>query len=217
MPEPTEATKACLEYLDKEMTIMGILSTFCVAAAAVVIDRAASADKTSFFKDILTNHPTQVFLGSGFLMVAGLCFYLQRSRLAHYYGSTCISLAAPSATVWSTYRWHVEAYTWGTWIRYRIGFLFLFYTAVIYCNVIAQEIYPKQPYHWIVEGSLFVIVSAVILGRIVILLTHPYSNDPWEDFSSKNFFRDWKNRGEYVGEDPVYNEHSTNIRDDTEQ
>jgi hypothetical protein len=57
MPEPTEATKACLEYLDKEMTIMGILSTFCFAAAALVIDRAASADKTSFFKDVLTHHP----------------------------------------------------------------------------------------------------------------------------------------------------------------
>lgn len=33
-----------LEYLDKEMTIMGILSTFCVAVVALVLDRVGSAD-----------------------------------------------------------------------------------------------------------------------------------------------------------------------------
>lgn len=198
MSDPTEATKGFLEYLDKEMTIMGILSTFCFATAALVIDRAASADKTSFFKDILTHHPTQVFIGSGFLMVAGLCFYLQRSRLAHFYGSTCISLAAPSATEWSTNRWHIESYTWATWIRYRMGFLFLIYTGIIYCNIIVQEIYPKLPYHWKAEVLIFVIVSITILGRIVVLLTHPYSNDPWEDFSFKHFWRDWNSRDKYV-------------------
>jgi hypothetical protein len=201
MPEPTEATKGFLEYLDKEMTIMGILSTFCFAAAALVIDRAASADKTSFFKDLLTHHPTQVFIGSEFLMVAGLCFYLQRSRLAHFYGSTCISLAAPSATEWNTNRWHIESYTWATWIRYRMGFLFLIYAGIIYCNIILQEIYPKQPYHWKIEVLIFAIVSITILGRIVVLLTHPYSNDPWEDFSFKNFWRDWNSRDKYVEEE----------------
>lgn len=32
MPESLDPIKAFLEYLDKEMTIMGILSTFCAAA-----------------------------------------------------------------------------------------------------------------------------------------------------------------------------------------
>jgi hypothetical protein len=35
MSEPDGCAKAYLEYRDKEMTIMGILSTFCAAAAVL--------------------------------------------------------------------------------------------------------------------------------------------------------------------------------------
>src|SRR5262245_45379342 len=43
--ELTEVTaNAYLAYLDKEMTIMGILSTFCVAVIALMVDRVGSAE-----------------------------------------------------------------------------------------------------------------------------------------------------------------------------
>jgi hypothetical protein len=93
MTESVEGTKAYLEYLDKEMTIMGILSTFCVAAAALVIDRVGSAEHDSFFGGLAKSHIVQVLIGSGLLILAGLYFYLQRSTLAFFYGSICMSIA----------------------------------------------------------------------------------------------------------------------------
>jgi hypothetical protein len=93
MTEPLDGTKAYLEYLDKEMTIMGILSTFCVAAAALLIDRVGSAGHDSFFEGLAKSHIVQVLIGSGLLMLAGLYFYLQRSILAFFYGSICMSIA----------------------------------------------------------------------------------------------------------------------------
>ena len=44
MSDPTEKPeKTYLDYLDKEMTIMGLLSTFCVAVVALALERVASA------------------------------------------------------------------------------------------------------------------------------------------------------------------------------
>jgi hypothetical protein len=216
MSEQADATKVFLDYLDKEMTIMGILSTFCIAAAALVVDRAASADKASFFKDLMTDHPVQVFIGSALLIAAGLCFYLQRSRLAHFYGSTCISLAAPSATEWSTKRWLVESYTWAAWIRYRVGFLFLVLTSLVYSYIIYQEIYPKLPYHWIIEIVVLGIISACILLQIVVLLTHRYSNHPYRDFSFRRFRSDWRNREEWTDNELTRNDPSRYFEDTSE-
>jgi hypothetical protein len=83
MSEPDGGVKAYLEYLDKEMTIMGILSTFCVVAASLVIDRTAGAEKTSYLATMIWAHQMgYVLFGSSLLLAAGLFFYLQRSRLA---------------------------------------------------------------------------------------------------------------------------------------
>jgi hypothetical protein len=194
MAEQADATNAFLDYLDKEMTIMGILSTFCIAAAALVIDRVASADKASFFKSMLADHPVQIFVGSGLLIAAGLFFYLQRSHLAHLYGSTCISMAAPSATEWTTDRWLVEAYTFATWLRYRIGFFLLTMTAIVYAHAIYQQLCPAgDPYLW-QEVVLIATLVILLAGQLLILFTYRYSNHPYRSFSFRTFKEDWQNR-----------------------
>jgi hypothetical protein len=112
MADAQDGIKQYLDYLDKEMTIMGILSTFCVAAAALVVDRIGTADKGSMFKTLQSDPSPSVLVGSGFLLCAALCFYLQRSRLAHYYGGICISQASHSAQPYPTETWLVDAYSW---------------------------------------------------------------------------------------------------------
>src|SRR5579872_5574409 len=132
MTESKGDPKPYLEYLDKEMTIMGILSTFCVAAASLVVDRVASAEKESLFKSLSEHHSLSVFVGSGFLVAAGLCFYLQRSILAHLYGGICMSIAHRDFHKRDTRTWLREAYSWRTWLRYRTGFTFLMLATVVY-------------------------------------------------------------------------------------
>jgi hypothetical protein len=203
MPEPTEGTKAYLEYLDKEMTIMGILSTFCVAAAALVIDRVGSADKSSFFGGLAANHIVQVFVGCGLLMLAGLYFYLQRSVLAHYYGSLCMSMAKPGSHDWNTERWLIEVYSWITWLRYRLGFMFLTLTALVFVAVIDQEIRPCRSHLWVwVELVLFLVIFGVFVLYNVVLSTYRYEDCPRKALRIKTFLADWQHREEYPPKRP---------------
>ena len=115
----TASAKEYLDYLDKEMTIMGILSTFCVAAVALTLDRIGNADlsKDTVFRRIWEHDSTFVLVGSGWLLLAALCFYLQRSLVAYYYGGISLSLNNPEGHPWSTATWLVEADAWAVWIR----------------------------------------------------------------------------------------------------
>jgi hypothetical protein len=188
--------KQYLEYLDKEMTIMGILSTFCVAAASLVVDRVCSADKESFFRNLSVHQTTSIFLGSGLLVAAGLCFYLQRSRLAHFYGGIAMSLAHPGNHKWETNSWLKEAYSWNSWLRYRTGFTFLMLATVVYTNAIYRTVNPSGP---AIDWLVWILVAAIVFGaicRAVILSTHRYKNEPYKAFTFRRFLRDWRIRGQ---------------------
>jgi hypothetical protein len=144
MTEPVDGTKAYLEYLDKEMTIMGILSRCCVAAAALVVDRVGSAEHESFFGGLAKSHIVQVLIGSCLLMLAGLYFYLQRSTLAFFYGSICMSIAKRAGNKSDSERWLIEVDSWATWLRYRLGFMFLTLAAVFFMFLAFQTICPAR-------------------------------------------------------------------------
>jgi hypothetical protein len=126
--------KEYLDYLDKEMSIMGILSTFCVAAVALALDRIGNADlaKSTLFRRIWEQNSPSVLVGSGWLVVAALFFYLQRSLLAYYYGGISLSVNNPAGHPWSTTEWLDEADSWATWLRYRIGFICLVLAFITY-------------------------------------------------------------------------------------
>jgi hypothetical protein len=196
MTEPVDSTKAYLEYLDKEMTIMGILSTFCVAAAALVIDRVGSAEHDSFFGGLAKSHIVQVLIGSGLLMFAGLYFYLQRSALAFFYGSICMSIANRAGNKSDTERWLIEVDSWATWLRYRLGFMFLTLAAVFFMFLTFQTIRPARPLGWAwFEGLLLATIALGFFLHNVILSAYRYEDNPTNAFSFNNFLTDWRKRG----------------------
>jgi len=192
MSEPDGGVKAYLEYLDKEMTIMGILSTFCVAGASLAIERTAGAEKTSYLAMIWAHNMGNVVFGSSLLMTAGLFFYLQRSHLAHLYGSICISIARPESHYWDTKRWLLEAYSWAAWLHYRFGFMSLTLAVIVFFDIILRNAYPGFPSAamWFV----FVPVILVFLANYLVLTTYRYENEPRAAFSFKTFVDDWRNR-----------------------
>jgi len=206
MSEPDGGVKAYLEYLDKEMTIMGILSTFCVVAASLVIDRTAGAEKTSYLVMIWAHQMGYVLFGSSLLLAAGLFFYLQRSRLAHYYGSICMSIARPESHYWDTKRWLLEAYSWKTWLRYRLGFMFLTLTGIVLSGITLRNMHPDWAVWPLWYG--FGLVAVGFLGYNLLLWTYQYENEPRatffqrDPFSRQTFVEDWRNR-----EDPSFTPH----------
>jgi hypothetical protein len=196
MPDSIDGTKLYLDYLDKEMTIMGILSTFCVAAAALVIDRVASAEHNSFFGQLAVAHLVQILIGASFLMASGLCFYLQRADLAWYYGGICMSVAKPDTHEWDTKRWLKEMYSWAPWLKYRAGFMFLTCTAVVFVYVIYRASYPSEPALLWLEWSILILIVICVSVHCVVLSTYRYADRPYKKVSLKTFQEDWRDRGQ---------------------
>jgi hypothetical protein len=195
MPEPLDGTKMYLDYLDKEMTIMGILSTFCVAAAALVVDRVSSASPNTFFAALASVHLVEAFTGAAMIMSAALCFYLQRSLLAYFYGSICFSLIEGQKTEWDTNQWLDEASSWAVWLRYRVGLMFLAISSIVFVHVIYETANPKAAPHFWLEWTVIVAAIAGISTHNALLSTYRDEEDPYAQFSFRTFLKDWRIRG----------------------
>lgn len=115
--------KPYLDYLDKEMTIMGILSAFAVAAPAGIL--VTSIGKDSQIAGQFWNS-AEIFIvfGSIYCVVAALLFYKQRSTLAWYYGQIAlVQSTIPSESLDEGLKeWFREADSWATWWSYCCAF-----------------------------------------------------------------------------------------------
>jgi len=202
---PAINAKEYLEYLDKEMTIMGILSTFCAAAVALVLGRIGDIDltKKTVFLAIWEQHAVAVLTGSGLLLLAALFFYLQRSTLAYFYGGISLSLsnheeaptyhgrghrqAVKERSQWRTTNWLTEADSWATWFRYRVGFLclslaFYAYATEVSGVTLAGKILPDLPW-WIIPALL----ALEQVFHIGILDKNRYETAPFRRFLESIF------------------------------
>src|SRR6478609_344159 len=81
-----------LDYLDKEMSIMGILSTFCVIVVAGTSKEILEADK-GLLCQMAASGFGYFMSGSVVIMVAAFLFYYQRSILAYHYGQISLFVA----------------------------------------------------------------------------------------------------------------------------
>jgi hypothetical protein len=88
-----------LDFLDKEMTIMGILSAFFVAVVSVFLNAVGSADlaknKETLFSDLWSQEHWYILVGSGWILGAAGLFYAQRNMLAWYYGQITPTMEDP--------------------------------------------------------------------------------------------------------------------------
>lgn len=128
-----ESAKLYLDYLDKEMNIMGILSAFCVAAAAFALKEVLEAQNSTLLAQVWKSGAWQILIGSVLVLGAAVGFYVERSTLAWCYGQISLTLVAPEITGQELYLWLREADSWGTWIAYRVAFFFLWPGLAGYC------------------------------------------------------------------------------------
>jgi len=109
-----------LDYLDKEMSIMGVLSTFCLAVPSLFLERVVSADEKSIAHDFLlklwSNGWLFLVVATGIMFFGAAYFYKQRSRLAWYYGQIALKMALADYTARSLEEWLKDADSWETWI-----------------------------------------------------------------------------------------------------
>lgn len=95
-----ETDKIYLDYLDKEMTIAGILSTFCIASLLVCINSFILPGKDGQINIFWKESPWYCGLGLTGFLGAALSFYRQRSLLAYYYGQISLNMVRKRMKKW---------------------------------------------------------------------------------------------------------------------
>jgi hypothetical protein len=131
-----DSAKTYLDYLDKEMTIQGILSAFCVGFGAAAFDRVllakAPAETTAkLITNLRTNPGPFVLAAIIAIMVAALFFYLQRSELAWLHGQVSLAVTRKMENISTppdgyTFEEGLEiGDSWSLWNRYLFGLSFL--------------------------------------------------------------------------------------------
>jgi len=194
--------KQYLEYLDKEMTIMGILSAVSVAAPAGILNAALSKDARA-----LLWNPEHFFIvmGSVLCVVAALLFYKERSQLAWYYGQICLTEAvANKKSVAAELReWLRDADSWETWWPYCLGFTFL---AAGFAEYLFALFFLLTPSHWPWLGAhlptvkILAFLACPIVAGIAAPLQwfvrtrYKFSDDAWTDFGS-DILKGWQKSG----------------------
>jgi hypothetical protein len=166
-----------LEYLNKEMTIMGILSTFCVAVVALALDRVCGADKSTFFFRILSRASGYLWLGSASFSIAAALFYMQRSALAWFYGQIALSMDSPSTYATSTEDLDRDADSWATWTPYQSAFTAVAIGVVFYVVVVLRTSDIWTVPAWLTAALVIGSVSIQAV-RMAIFRRHRYEDDP---------------------------------------
>jgi hypothetical protein len=170
-----------LKYLDKEMTIMGILSAFAVIAPSVILDRTFGASSLAGGASLWSSQPGLISLASAMMFLAALFFYRQRSDLALTYGQIAISLTPSAYDSPTTGELVHDSDRWSAWKQYFRGFGFV--ALAFACYVQALVAYEG----WLtVAGSRW--ITLLLFGSIALWffyrqrLFHRYDNEynPWE-------------------------------------
>lgn len=184
------------EYLDKEMTIMGILSAVSVAAPAGVLNTVLG-EQTGLRGLLWLTGRHFIVLGSVLSVLAALYFYKQRSLLAWYYGQISLRGAieedpTASAEVRELIR---GADSWESWWPYSWGFtvvcaaLSAYVFAFFFCLVPPYWPFVLKHQHngKIIALCLIVVVAVIVAALQRYVLTHndyKFSEHPWSDFTN---------------------------------
>jgi len=129
MASVLDGIKPCLDYLDKEMTIQGVLSGFCMAAAAAVFStvRAAENSNSQFVHLLQCNGLPYLLVGCAILIIAGAAFYKERSDLAWLYSAMALAAADQElgfkspGTSWPMLDCLNTLDSWYLWLWYKVG------------------------------------------------------------------------------------------------
>jgi hypothetical protein len=161
-----------LDYLDKEMHIMGVLSTFCLAVPSLIIERLASWDDKSvfytFFSTLLNSGSPPLFLGIMLMFLGAAFFYKQRSRLAWTFGQIALEIALPNYTGSTLENRLKVADSWKTWIPYHCAKAAGYMSILGFtCAVLSVYFTSFRAYCW-----LCALAVAVLFGILCIWIYH---------------------------------------------
>jgi len=172
----TEDIKGYVDYLDKEMTIMGILSTFCIVSLGFVAQKLIFPDKDSKVA-FWENATFLCFLGLSALLLAGWCFYRQRSLLAWYIGQ--ISLYKAKGDKRKVKSLLTRSDGWSNWTWYHGGFGGLFLAFFSLISVALSGVCPFIERWQVLIGCAYLLAGSLYCGFFITAYKmFSYKDDP---------------------------------------
>ena len=177
-----DAAKPYLDYIDKEMTIQGILSAFCVAAGAAAFDRVLGANSSAgsgLIKHLQSVSCLYVLAAITGLITAAVAFYQQRSDLAWLHGLISLAvtremhgLPTPSDSYSFTEGIDIGD-SWSLWVPYKVGVSCLVVSAleVLLALIFAINMIDLNRARWLIAFTPFVAVSVFDYRFLLIELT----------------------------------------------
>ena len=175
------------DYLDKEMTIMGILSAFAVAVPAVVLDRTAGADssKNDALAALWSGQPVLLGAGSLAFVLAALFFYRQRSLLAFYVGQLRFSKTMARYEDMNAKDLLEDADSWATWIHYQTAFALMTLGFTLYGFTLFTLVAPGQSPGQSPESAVATLSAVAVFYAVVnafVKTRYEYHDHAWVDF-----------------------------------
>jgi hypothetical protein len=190
MSDQQPAKPLYLDYMDKEMNIMGILSTFCVAVVALVLDKVlgGKTSEPTFLTDVWKYGRPCVMAASALMLAGAYFFYRQRSKLAFYYGQICLCLSRSPPK--NAQQFLTDADSWDTWWFYQTAFwltglAFLNYFAAICLacsDSISMSIF-REHYLFTILMPIGVVFPTALFRRVVFHC-YKYEDHPFQKFFS---------------------------------
>lgn len=192
-PDP----KTYLEYLDKEMTIMSVLSTVSVLAAGGVLNSLLSSDKC-IAREVWAQSHNLILAGASLSILAATFFYKQRSELAWHYGQICLCLSRSDASVTNDVgNLLTKADSWASWYPYSWGWTCLIGGLISYGAGLGLYLWlPKHlsgaRFYGVIElGVIGIGVVAIFIIchlQYYVLTTYSDEDDYWALFSIETNF-----------------------------
>jgi len=171
------------DYLDKEMTIMGLLTAFAVAVPALVLDHVAGAKESEQPTLYCMWQTEQVMLAAGSLgfFLSALCFYLQRSALAYYYGQLRLSLTEARDEKFPTKRILERADSWSAWLSYNAAFALLILAFALYgMALFTPNLATQHPVPLIAAPTLLTLLYIALNASVK--KNYRDEDGPWRSF-----------------------------------
>jgi hypothetical protein len=183
--------KVYLEYLDKEMTIMGVLSVFSVAAPAFILDRTFGASPSTMGARLWFFQEPTVALATIAFLLAALFFYRQRSDLALWYGQIALSMTPSAYGKPTTKEFIHDADRWSGWRQYYRAFACLTASVTMY----ALALYADYSHMESTRALLLAAVLGFAVGiahwvRMRVFRHFDDAYDPWACWGEEG----WKSR-----------------------
>jgi len=113
--------KPYLDYLDKEMTFCGIITTFSLACVLFMMDKLFSTAKpqtSTFTIDFSSTYFVSTLL---LFTISAYLLFRQRAELAFYYGQISLEFTSPGYTGKTMRYFFNQVDSWKFWYKYFYG------------------------------------------------------------------------------------------------